>query len=561
MLNLFDVWNGTETRHGFALGTEKPRAANDIEVKAYLRWQAEKAGAPGFDAVALHFHAPKSWKRGQRLCIGATFGREIASGRYEGAGRDARWIPAQYENGAYSILMPGRDAHRQGITMETMDDAGEVIASQTLPVEPKKGGVIWDRVAVRKAAGPITKGKAKPVPTPVQVDPIADVPEIAASEPQNGQEALEPSADTQNAADALSGPEIAPLGYFVIDTGNAIVRALSYHATMAEANAARDAFEPKPTYPGNRKTDGKIWRYMVTSEAGPNDCRADLIKLTEFYHADVRAAAEAVKESLTTEPDATPIADASDPIAEIEARLADLEARVAALSVEPMSQISASHEGAEIIITPTATIQPKRTAAHERAIRRAWAERRERIARADLDRRALEAVNARHEEMRKAYVYAAEALKAAESERNAAISQVRHGKAQLAAARANMDKWATEARKGRKGRARRLAAAQRARRMILAARAEAQTQRQNAAGARFELAKLRKSISDPATPDRASDVARLVQERDAARTASAALQARAERAESAVQDLAERFEGMVSRVSKAEAALRAARAA
>ena len=51
--------------------------------------------------------------------------------------------------------------------------------------------------------------------------------------------------------------------------------------------------------------------------------------------------------------------------------------------------------------------------------------------------------------------------------------------------------------------------------------------------------------------------ARLVKERDEARTANAALQGRAERSERAVQDMAGKFEDMVSRVTRAEAALRA----
>jgi predicted nucleic acid-binding Zn-ribbon protein len=62
-------------------------------------------------------------------------------------------------------------------------------------------------------------------------------------------------------------------------------------------------------------------------------------------------------------------------------------------------------------------------------------------------------------------------------------------------------------------------------------------------------------------PERASDIARLVQERDTARTALAAMAARAERAEQTVNAMADRFEGLVSRVTKAEAALRQANAA
>ena len=72
-----------------------------------------------------------------------------------------------------------------------------------------------------------------------------------------------------------------------------------------------------------------------------------------------------------------------------------------------------------------------------------------------------------------------------------------------------------------------------------------------------QLAKLRRDMADPSQPERASDIARLVKERDEARTANAALQGRAERSERAVQDMAGKFEDMVSRVTRAEAALRA----
>lgn len=96
------------------------------------------------------------------------------------------------------------------------------------------------------------------------------------------------------------------------------------------------------------------------------------------------------------------------------------------------------------------------------------------------------------------------------------------------------------------------------RRMIAAARADAKLQRQNAAGARFELAKIKRDMADPSQPERASDIARLVQERDGARNAVAALQARVLRAEEARDGLAGKFEEMISRVCQAEAAVRKA---
>lgn len=211
---------------------------------------------------------------------------------------------------------------------------------------------------------------------------------------------------------------------------------------------------------------------------------------------------------------AAPTADASDPIAEIETRLADLERAVRALSVESAAE-------------PAPTVA-KRTPAHERMVRRAWAERKAmRVAKA-------------HARLGQAQY---DALKA---ERDALV--------------ASHDEWEalqhrtwTEAM-GYKIKRRR--AVERARRMIAAARADAKLQRQNAAGAKYELAKLRRDMADPIQPERASDIARLVQERDQARAANAALQGRAERSERAVQDMADKWESMVSRVSRAEAAVR-----
>lgn len=97
------------------------------------------------------------------------------------------------------------------------------------------------------------------------------------------------------AATPVAGPkDPAPLpvesdvkGFFLIDTGAAPEKALSYHLTYEEAMAARDAMEPSPSYPGQRNIDGKIWRYMVTSESLASDCRVDLYEESLRYHADI----------------------------------------------------------------------------------------------------------------------------------------------------------------------------------------------------------------------------------------------------------------------------------
>lgn len=187
-----DLFNVTRTIDN-PLG-KGPRSANDAEVKAYMRWQAEKRGLHLFDDIELEWTARAKYQRGSHagaICIGATFG-----GWYqEGQSRE-------YENDSYSILMPGHDAHRANVTMETLDDAGEVLAASTMPIEPKKGGVIWSKEDVRKAAGPIAKPRA--------ARKAKVVPETRQQEATGAQEALSRPLDAPEPAEALEGAEIAP---------------------------------------------------------------------------------------------------------------------------------------------------------------------------------------------------------------------------------------------------------------------------------------------------------------------------------------------------------------
>ena len=255
----------------------KPRPASDREVSAYLKWQRERRGLPAFDHVDLHWGGyPGS--RGGRLCFGATFGQLLKSGGHSrnDAGEYVYSAPV-YENGAYSLVMPGHSAHRECVTMEVLSEGGEVERSQTLPAEPKKGGVIWSRDDVRKAAGPVAKaakpGKRKAVP----VDMPETAPESAPERDSAPVTATTPAAE----------PEIV----------------------LSEAPAANS---------GQSEPGGEV----------PDRC-----------------------------------------IDQLAARLAAVEAMLATLP-------AVSGQGA----TPAAQVpretMPKRTAAHERAIRRAWAERK-----------------------------------------------------------------------------------------------------------------------------------------------------------------------------------------
>lgn len=389
-MNLFDV------THGIALPGQnkpKPRPANENEIKAYLIWLADRRGI---------------------------------------------WLPHDAEYGVQGVYsksadgfvleMPGYDQD-QRVTMETLDESGEVVASQTLPVEPKKGGVIWDKAAVRKAQGPVAKpakGKRAKVAAPI---PVA----APAVEPVEAQEALAPTCDKPE-------PAIAPVTAPAVD--------------LDAITARLDALE----------------QALATLSAGQGD---------------------------TVE---------AEPVAE----------------------------------------RPKRTPAHERAIRRAWAERKA--------RRYAQSVAEQAER------HARGADARADAKQKEMDSRIRHLQTQLQDKHTNMEKWAAEARKGRKGRERRLATVRRARRMIGAARSQERIAQARASAARAEIDRLKRDMADPSQPERASDIARLVQERDTARTALAAMAARAERAEQGLHSMADRFEGLVSRVTRAEAALRASQA-
>lgn len=99
--------------------------------------------------------------------------------------------------------------------------------------------------------------------------------------------------------------------------------------------------------------------------------------------------------------------------------------------------------------------------------------------------------------------------------------------------------------------------AQRARRMVAQARKSATFQRQRADVVHAQLAKLRADMADPMQPERASDLSRLIAERDEARNAAAATDARNRALQAATDRLVEQFEALAVRVAKAEAALRA----
>lgn len=418
----------------------EPSAAGESDATAYLIARAKRLGMPDIGGgTEFHWRTYPGARNGPRYCIGMTVGETTKRGEF---------FP-----GAYSLLMPGYAQHRARVTLETLDDAGEVIASQSLPVETKKGGVIWSREDVRKAAGPVakpSKRKAAPVaiPTPDAAEPAPTV-EMVAQEPQECAEVVEVTHAALGPVEALSEAEAAPVA-----------------ATELEA----------------------------------------------------------------------------DPVAALLARVEALEARVDALPADRLAP-------------PTAVAQPKRTAAHERAIRRAWAERTARRRWSEINRERIEGYQAQ-------LATAETCARAAEAREQSVRAELQEAERARDALRADCHEWEELQHRtwgeamGHKVKRRR--AAERARRMIEASRAATRGAQGRADMAQAELARLKASMADPTQPERASDLHRLIQERDAARTALAAVNARNVAMQSAVNDLAERFESMVSRVSRAEAALRSA---
>lgn len=404
----------------------KPRNATEREVRAYFDWLRRRADLPDLGAMALQASGTFGDVGGRynAACQGATFGKQLKPAKWEGQVH----TPAQFEDGAYSIPMPGYQRQPARVTLETLDEAGEVVASSTLPVEPKKGGVIWTAADVRKAHGPIAKPARAKRATPAPIEGIG-VPAGCAPEPVEA--ACEPIAAATPAPEleiALYGPEIAP-----------------------EAQS---------------------------------------------------------------EPEA-------DPLPAILARLEALEAAIATLPVETEA-------------TPTVA-KRERSPAHERAVRRAWAERRE---------RRTAAVHLRIGQAQYDAVVA---------ERDALRAELQRARSAVEAAdRSAQQHWReAEAVMGR-----RIAATGRARRLLAASRRAETVQRQRADVLAAQLAKVRADMADPSQPERASDIAQLVRERDETRTANAALQDRCRRAEAARDELAGAVESMGTRLANAEAAVR-----
>lgn len=235
-------------------------------------------------------------------------------------------------------------------------------------------------------------------------------------------------------------------------------------------------------------------------------------------------------------PEIAPIAadsGADDAVAALAARIEAIEAAVATLSAQSDAGPS------------EAIARPKRTAAHERAIRRAWSERKARLD-AELHIRIgisqLDAMRQDRDAARADLATAETCTRAAERRERAALDELEQARATAA----DMQRIAEQHEK----------AADVAREALCEAQEREQAALIGREDARAQLAKLKRDMADPSQPERASDIARLAQERDQLKNALAAVEARAARLQSGLDQASGAIEAMGLRVAKAESAMR-----
>lgn len=252
-----------------------------------------------------------------------------------------------------------------------------------------------------------------------------------------------------------------------------------------------------------------------------------------------------------------------DPIEAILARLEALETQVATLSAEknasPIGEAqllptddprasairAARREVEDERAADAEQVQAKRSPAHERAIGRAWAERSaRRAAQSGRD----DAWQQRNEAVQEAgkYRHWWEKISA-----DAAMLCNERDALQWKRRRAVLN--ARKLQKRLYGEHRLFDRANERRREV---QNELDGARQHNSTLQGEIARLKRDMADPSQPERASDIARLMRERDEARNATAALQQRCERAEKARDTLADAVGSMGTRLANAESAVR-----
>lgn len=374
--DLFGVESGFYGNgNGGHISGDKPRSATEAEARAYADFIRRKCNLPDLGKVALQHTGYRGGQApGQHFHYrGATYGEEIGRG--------------EYQEGAFSVLFPGANMMRATVTMETLDESGEVISSQTMPVEPKKGGVLWSRDDVRKAAGPVAKPKrARKAPTRSRAAPIpAEAVTIARlTEAEAVCEVLRAEFPGQTFTARHFGPgNVKIVGNqgvparewsVPVDEREPLERARDMAAFLEESEAKREARakarqiaeeraepvamtadtpEAPASDPEPLSCQPAAYAAPITAERGKRSVAERRAILRAWQ---MRAAMRRMRAEASPEPEPVPAEVMAD-IAEA-GRLIRCEGYVAPI--------------------PTAIQRPKRTPAHERAIRRAWAERKAR---------------------------------------------------------------------------------------------------------------------------------------------------------------------------------------
>lgn len=171
-----DLWNVTA---GNQNNLGKVRSANVDEIRAYCADLVARAGLPDRAPVATELAAAAVSGLGRAIECGAVIVK-ASSG-----------APAEYEEGAFSLLIPG-GRRSNSVTLERLDESGAVIEARAVPTDAK-AAILLDGAAVQAATGlePIKatrgrKAKAGAVkvdqapPVAVQVDQAAPIEAAAA---------------------------------------------------------------------------------------------------------------------------------------------------------------------------------------------------------------------------------------------------------------------------------------------------------------------------------------------------------------------------------------------
>lgn len=422
------------------------------------------------------------------------------------------WIEGRnvYETGAYSEVMPrDRAKMRPDVTLEIDGDA------TVYPLGVKSGAIHLTRDQVRAIAG-------ESVFETMAIEIAGRAVYILRWLWDQGDSRLltvRPDGRTFKGGEIITRAEIeAAMRGEIVEP--VVMPEIASHAP------AQSESDPIAAQEG-----GEVVEALHGPEIAPVELVSESYKLPDAP-ADEPAPAT-VKESMTVPP-----AD----LEAITARLDALEQALATLSAGQGATVEQADASCATETETAPVLSTKRTPAHERAIRRAWAERKARRE-AEADQRQAWQTAERWKAKRSVSVHSAMRLR-----RELDAAKTRAASAEVRMERESHRAW------DQWGRRRDNAA--RARRMIAAVRARADLDRRALEVTNATLSRLKRDMADPSQPERASDIARLVRERDEARTALAAVTARAERAEQGLHSMADRFEALVSRVTRAEAALR-----